>query len=47
MAKVCKGKKICARCGGEQDDGKCGEGVRPKCCNCGGNHSVLIGVVRY
>lgn len=20
--------------------GKCGEGVKPKCCNCGGNHGV-------
>lgn len=39
-AKMCKGKRRCARCGGEHEYRKCGEEVRPKCCNCGGNHSV-------
>lgn len=37
---MCKGKRRCARCGGEHDYGQCGEGTKPKCCNCGGNHSV-------
>lgn len=40
VAKVCKGKRKCARCGGDHEYGKCGEGVNPKCSNCGGNHSV-------
>lgn len=40
IAKVCKGKRKCARCGGDHEYGKCGEGVSPKCSNCGGNHSV-------
>lgn len=40
VAKVCKEKKRCARCSGEHDYGECGEGVRPKCCNCGGGHSA-------
>lgn len=40
IAKMCKWKKRCARCGGEHDYGMCGEGIQPKCCNCGGNHSV-------
>lgn len=29
VAKLCKGTKRCAKCGGEHDYGKCGEGVRP------------------
>lgn len=40
VAKLCKGTKRCAKCGGEHDYGECGEGVRPKCCNCGGGHSA-------
>lgn len=40
VAKLCKGIKRCARCGGEHDYGECGEGVRPKCCNYGGGHSA-------
>jgi len=42
MAKVCKGKRRCARCSGDHEYGKCGAEVRPKCCNCGGNHSVAF-----
>ncbi|XP_067275529.1 uncharacterized protein [Pseudorasbora parva] len=42
MAKVCKGKRRCARCSGDHEYGKCGEEVRPKCCNCGGSHSVAF-----
>lgn len=40
IAKVCKGKRRCARCGGDHEYGKCGSGIKPKCCNCGGEHSV-------
>lgn len=40
IAKLCKGKRRCARCGGDHEYGKCGTGVKPKCCNCGGEHSV-------
>lgn len=40
VAKLCKGTKRCAKCGGEHDYGECGEGVKPKCCNCGGGHSA-------
>ena len=39
IAKLCKGTKRCAKCGGEHDYGECDE-VRPKCCNCGGGHSA-------
>ncbi|XP_040928908.1 uncharacterized protein LOC114866014 [Betta splendens] len=28
--------------GGEHDYGECGEGVEPKCCNCGGKYSVAF-----
>lgn len=42
-ALVCKAKMRCARCGGEHEFGKCGEGVGVKCCNCGGNHNVAYG----
>ncbi|XP_035277579.1 uncharacterized protein LOC118229593 [Anguilla anguilla] len=41
IAKVCKGKRRCARCGGDHEYGKCGSGIKPKCCNCGGEHSVV------
>ena len=27
-------------CGEDHDYGLCGEGVDPKCCNCGGSHSA-------
>lgn len=42
IAKVCKGKRRCARCSGDHEYGKCGVGVKPKCCNCGGEHSVAF-----
>lgn len=42
-ASVCKSKMRCARCGGEHEFGKCGEGVGLKCCNCGGSHNVAYG----
>lgn len=38
MAKVCKGKRRCARCGRDHDYGMCGVGTKPRCCNC--EHSV-------
>lgn len=40
IAKLRKGKRRCARCGGDHEYGKCGTGVKPKGCNCGGEHSV-------
>ena len=40
VADLCKGKRRCARCGGDHGYGKCGTGVKPKCCNCGGEASV-------
>lgn len=40
VATACKERNWCARCGGEQEYGKCGDGVQPKCCTCGGAHSV-------
>lgn len=42
VAKGCKKQRRCARCGGDHDYGKRGEGVKPKRCNCGGNHSVAF-----
>lgn len=39
----CKGKRRCARCGEDHDYEKCKRGVQPKCCNCGGDHSVAYG----
>lgn len=29
--------------GGDHEYGKCGAGVQPKCCNCGGAHNVAYG----
>lgn len=40
LAKKCEGKRRCARCGEDHEYGKCVEGVRPKCSNCGGGHSA-------
>lgn len=40
VAVVCRGKQRYARCGGEHDYSKCEQGVDPKCCNCGGEHSA-------
>ena len=33
----------CARCVREHEYGNCGDGVQPKCCSCGGAHSVAYG----
>lgn len=43
VAKVCKGKKRCARCGENHGYEECNVNTQPKCCNCGGNHSVAYG----
>lgn len=42
IAKVCKGKRRCAQFSADREYGKCGVGVRPKCCSCGGEHSVAF-----
>lgn len=39
-AAVCKGKVRCPRCGEDHEYDKCGKKMQPKCCNCGGEHSV-------
>ena len=36
---MCKGKQRCGRCGGDHEYGKCEEGAKLKCCNCGEEHS--------
>jgi len=41
-AKVCKGRRRCARCGEDHEYGQCNH-EQLKCCNCGGNHSVAYG----
>ena len=43
IAKNYKEKRRCARCGGDHEHGKCGTGVQPNCCNCGGAHNVAYG----
>lgn len=41
VAAVCRGKQRCGKCGGEDHEyGKCNEGTKIKCCNCGGEHSA-------
>jgi hypothetical protein len=40
VAAQCKGKKICAKCGGAHDYGECGSNVKVKCCNCVGGDKV-------
>lgn len=41
VAAVCRGKQRCGKCGGEDHEyGKCPEGIKAKCCNCGGEHSA-------
>ena len=41
VAAVCRGKARCGKCGGEDHEyGKCKQGVKVKCCNCGGEHSA-------
>lgn len=43
IAKDCKGKIRCARCGGPHEFGKCDKDAKIKCCNCGGEHSAAYG----
>lgn len=43
IAKICKGKQRCGKCGGEHEYGECGESEERKCCNCGGNHTAAYG----
>lgn len=43
VAKICKGKKRCARCGGNHGYEECNQSTQPKCCSCGENHSVAYG----
>lgn len=42
-AKNCNRQRRCARCGGDHEYGKCGIGIPPKCCSCGGAHNVAYG----
>ena len=42
IAKVCKGKQRCGKCGGDHAYGECGDKER-KCCNCGGDHTAAYG----
>lgn len=39
---TCKGRRRCARCGEDHEYGHCNH-EQPKCCNCGGSHSVAYG----
>ena len=43
VAAVCKGKQTCGRCSGEHEYGKCQEGAKIKCANCGGDHTAAYG----
>ncbi|CAJ1053399.1 uncharacterized protein LOC123975742 [Xyrichtys novacula] len=36
IARYCKENRRCARCTGDHEYGKCGEGTKPRCCSCGG-----------
>lgn len=40
IAKVCKGKQRCGKCGGHHEYGQCGVSDVRKCCNCGGDHTA-------
>lgn len=41
VAAICRGKKRCGKCGGEDHEyGQCQENASVKCCNCGGAHSA-------
>lgn len=42
-AKTCKGRRRCARCGEDHDYEQCSHKEQPRCCNCGGNHTVAYG----
>lgn len=39
-AAVCKGRVRCPRCGEDHEYENCGRKMQPKCCSCGGEHSV-------
>lgn len=41
-AKVCKGRRRCAKCGEDHEYADCVQ-KQAKCCNCGGDHSVAYG----
>ncbi|KAI2645876.1 Nucleic-acid-binding protein from transposon X-element [Labeo rohita] len=43
IAKVCKGKQRCGKCGGEHEYGKCSDRDERKCRNCGGDHTAAYG----
>lgn len=43
IAKVCRGKQRCGKCGGDHEYGQCGDSVVRKCCNCGGDHTAAYG----
>ncbi|XP_049328199.1 uncharacterized protein LOC125787671 [Astyanax mexicanus] len=43
VAAACRGKKRCGVYGGDHEYGHCAEGVKPKCCNCGGDHKAAYG----
>ncbi|KAK7880345.1 hypothetical protein WMY93_033019 [Mugilogobius chulae] len=43
LAQYCKGKRRCARCGDDHDYEECEKAKPPRCCNCGGGHSVAYG----
>lgn len=40
IAVACRAKAHCAKCGRDHEYGKCAEGIKIKCCNCGGEHSA-------
>lgn len=44
IAKMCKGKRRCVRCSGDHQQGKCGVGVKPKRCSCGGEQCCFLGM---
>lgn len=41
LPKCVKGRED-VQCSKDHEYGKCGVGVKPKCCNCGGEHSVVF-----
>lgn len=43
VAAVFKGKQRCPMCGGDHIYAECVENAEPKCCNCGGHHTVGYG----
>ena len=47
VAALCEAKKRCAKSGGAQDYGECGNNVKVNCCNCGGNTEQHLVDARY